>query len=99
MLTFIEIVLIFYFKNTYIHYLTRYNLVLSSISNAIMFTCMLTCLSFEVVDEIKSAESLQFTFTTIRDATKDFSEKNMVGQGGFGAVYKVVKDKLLLTYT
>ncbi|KAJ6377012.1 hypothetical protein OIU76_026051 [Salix suchowensis] len=41
---------------------------------------MLTCLSFEVVDEIESAESLQFTFTTIRDATEDFSEKNMLGQ-------------------
>ncbi|XP_052301546.1 cysteine-rich receptor-like protein kinase 10 isoform X12 [Populus trichocarpa] len=42
----------------------------------------------ETVDEIESAESLQFAFSTIRDATEDFSEKNKLGQGGFGAVYK-----------
>ncbi|KAJ6728730.1 CYSTEINE-RICH RECEPTOR-KINASE-LIKE PROTEIN [Salix koriyanagi] len=42
----------------------------------------------EIEDEIESAESLQFTLSTIRDATEDFSEKNMLGQGGFGAVYK-----------
>uniref|UniRef100_A0A6N2KYY8 Uncharacterized protein n=1 Tax=Salix viminalis TaxID=40686 RepID=A0A6N2KYY8_SALVM len=44
----------------------------------------------ETVDEIESAESLQFTFNTIRDATENFSEKNTLGQGGFGAVYKGV---------
>ncbi|KAJ6893273.1 receptor-like protein kinase [Populus alba x Populus x berolinensis] len=42
----------------------------------------------ETVDEIESTESLQFAFSTIRDATEDFSEKNKLGQGGFGAVYK-----------
>ncbi|XP_034892319.2 cysteine-rich receptor-like protein kinase 29 [Populus alba] len=42
----------------------------------------------ETGDEIESAESLQFAFSTIRDATEDFSEKNKLGQGGFGAVYK-----------
>ncbi|XP_021828301.1 cysteine-rich receptor-like protein kinase 29 [Prunus avium] len=39
-------------------------------------------------DEIRSAESLQFDFDTIRVATYDFSEANKLGQGGFGSVYK-----------
>jgi len=39
--------------------------------------------------EIKIAESLQFNFDTIRVATEDFSDSNKLGQGGFGAVYRV----------
>ncbi|KAM1384770.1 hypothetical protein EV1_036536 [Malus domestica] len=42
----------------------------------------------EDADEIESAESLQFSFDTIRIATDDFSEANKLGQGGFGSVYK-----------
>ncbi|KAM1797013.1 hypothetical protein ACFX11_037180 [Malus domestica] len=42
----------------------------------------------EDADEIRSAESLQFNFETIRIATDDFSETNKLGQGGFGYVYK-----------
>ncbi|KAB5534153.1 hypothetical protein DKX38_017239 [Salix brachista] len=42
----------------------------------------------ETADIIQSEESLQFTFNTIRDATKDFSDR--LGQGGFGVVYKGV---------
>ncbi|KAI3470646.1 hypothetical protein Pfo_027309 [Paulownia fortunei] len=38
--------------------------------------------------EIGTVESLQYDFGTIRDATDDFSQANMLGQGGFGAVYK-----------
>ncbi|CAL2251443.1 unnamed protein product [Prunus armeniaca] len=44
----------------------------------------------EDADEIRSAESLQFDFDTIRIATDDFSEANKLGQGGFGSVYKVL---------
>ncbi|XP_021293809.1 putative receptor-like protein kinase At4g00960 isoform X2 [Herrania umbratica] len=33
-------------------------------------------------------ESLQFDFKAVREATDNFSESNMLGQGGFGAVYK-----------
>ncbi|KAJ6377319.1 hypothetical protein OIU76_026315 [Salix suchowensis] len=42
----------------------------------------------ETTNKIESAESLQFAFSTIQDATEDFSEKNRLGQGGFGVVYK-----------
>lgn len=42
------------------------------------------------VDEINRAESLQFDFNTIRVATDNFSDANKLGQGGFGAVYKVI---------
>ncbi|RXH99350.1 hypothetical protein DVH24_011675 [Malus domestica] len=45
-------------------------------------------ISDEDMDEIGSAESLQFNFDTIRIATDDFSEANKLGQGGFGSVYK-----------
>ncbi|XP_062014409.1 cysteine-rich receptor-like protein kinase 44 [Rosa rugosa] len=39
-------------------------------------------------EEISLAESLQYDFEDIRSATDDFSDKNKLGQGGFGAVYK-----------
>ncbi|XP_050258371.1 cysteine-rich receptor-like protein kinase 26 isoform X2 [Quercus robur] len=44
--------------------------------------------SSEAVDEITSAEALQFNFGIIRVATDDFSDAKKLGQGGFGAVYK-----------
>ena len=34
-------------------------------------------------------ESLKFDFATIEAATNNFSDENMIGKGGFGAVYKV----------
>ncbi|KAI3680572.1 hypothetical protein L6452_35345 [Arctium lappa] len=41
------------------------------------------------IDEISTAESLQYSFAIIRAATNDFSENNKLGQGGFGPVYKI----------
>ncbi|GMN49769.1 hypothetical protein TIFTF001_018940 [Ficus carica] len=42
----------------------------------------------EPVEDIESAESLQYNFETIRVATDNFSEENKLGQGGFGSVYR-----------
>ena len=41
------------------------------------------------VEDIRSDEFLQYDFTTIEVATDFFSDVNKLGQGGFGAVYKV----------
>ncbi|KAL1537399.1 hypothetical protein AAHA92_29918 [Salvia divinorum] len=42
----------------------------------------------QTVDEISTAESLQYAFSTVKAATNDFSDHNKLGQGGFGTVYK-----------
>ncbi|KAJ8442261.1 LOW QUALITY PROTEIN: hypothetical protein Cgig2_011184 [Carnegiea gigantea] len=42
----------------------------------------------EELEEITTAESLQFDFRTVRAATDDFSVSNKLGEGGFGGVYK-----------
>ncbi|CAL5397490.1 unnamed protein product [Camellia sinensis] len=42
----------------------------------------------EIADEISGAESLRYDFSTIKDATDNFSDSNKLGQGGFGPVYK-----------
>jgi len=41
-------------------------------------------------DEITTTHSLQFSFKTIEAATDKFSDSNMIGQGGFGEVYRVI---------
>ncbi|KVI01053.1 Concanavalin A-like lectin/glucanase, subgroup [Cynara cardunculus var. scolymus] len=44
-------------------------------------------LKSEIMD-ISIVESLHYDFYAIKAATNDFSEKNKLGQGGFGPVYK-----------
>jgi hypothetical protein len=61
--------------------------------NCVIHLSLLTCSSCEAndeEDEIRSLESLQFDFGTIRVATDNFSEENKLGHGGFGDVYKVI---------
>lgn len=41
------------------------------------------------VEDMRNTEFLQYDFTTIEVATNYFSDENKLGQGGFGAVYKV----------
>ncbi|XP_071697941.1 cysteine-rich receptor-like protein kinase 15 [Rutidosis leptorrhynchoides] len=40
------------------------------------------------IDETSTVDSFQYSFGVIKTATKDFSENNKLGQGGFGSVYK-----------
>ncbi|EYU23766.1 hypothetical protein MIMGU_mgv1a021757mg, partial [Erythranthe guttata] len=42
----------------------------------------------EAANEITTVESLQYSYSTIKAATNDFSDINKLGQGGFGVVYK-----------
>lgn len=58
----------------------------------IPFICNLFC---EGVDELMSVDSLEFDLNSIRVATDNFSDTNKLGQGGFGAVYKVVKTRYM----
>ncbi|PKI67025.1 hypothetical protein CRG98_012563, partial [Punica granatum] len=44
-------------------------------------------LESEPIDDIGTAESLQFDLETVREATDDFSDAKKLGRGGFGAVY------------
>jgi hypothetical protein len=43
----------------------------------------------EVANDLKVGDILQFDFEIIRLATNNFSDANILGEGGFGIVYKV----------
>jgi hypothetical protein len=49
----------------------------------------------EVANDLKVGDILQFDFEIIRLATNNFSDANILGEGGFGIVYKV---KILIIY-
>ena len=74
-------------------YWKAYAVVCNIYLNCVIHLSLLTCSSSEAndeEDEIRSMESLQFNYSTIRIATNNFSEENKLGQGGFGDVYKVI---------
>lgn len=43
--------------------------------------------------------SLNFKYSTLEKATRSFDEANKLGQGGFGTVYKVVRQYKLVNKT
>ncbi|XP_028792105.1 putative receptor-like protein kinase At4g00960 [Neltuma alba] len=69
-------------------------IVVPFVSIAVLISIVVIYLKFKVrrpqnIDtEAKDvADSLQMDFETIRESTNDFSDKNKLGQGGFGPVY------------
>ena len=49
-------------------------------------------------EEATQVESLLFDLSTLRVATVNFSEENKLGEGGFGAVYKVHRHDTLFIF-
>lgn len=43
------------------------------------------------VEDMESFESIFIGLSTLQSATNNFDEKNKVGEGGFGVVYKVCR--------
>ena len=46
---------------------------------------------FQASDDQKAGEFPYIDLASIHAATDNFSESNMLGQGGFGPVYKVIE--------
>lgn len=42
-------------------------------------------------EDISTEDSLLYDFNQLQAATNNFSDRNKLGEGGFGAVYKVMK--------
>ena len=49
-------------------------------------------------ENIQSIDSLIIDLSTLRAATENFDEANKLGEGGFGAVYKVLTIFILLLF-
>lgn len=62
------------------------NVIVAKLSCDVYFLFILLA---ETMD-IGTPEALQYDFGTVQAATNEFSEDNKLGQGGFGAVYKVI---------
>ena len=45
-------------------------------------------------EDMETVDSMMIDVSTLRAATGNFDESNKLGEGGFGAVYKVALSKL-----
>jgi len=53
----------------------------------------------DLEDDFKEHDIKVFSFTSILEATMDFSPENKLGQGGYGPVYKVTSKFNCINYT
>uniref|UniRef100_A0A0E0LLR9 Uncharacterized protein n=1 Tax=Oryza punctata TaxID=4537 RepID=A0A0E0LLR9_ORYPU len=60
------------------------------IAGAVLAPIVLTCFYSTNPDDIQSIDSLLLDLSTLRAATDNFAERNKLGEGGFGIVYKGV---------
>jgi hypothetical protein len=49
-----------------------------------------------ILGNVKGGKSLLFEFSTLQQATDNFSDLNKLGEGGFGPVYKVLLFVLII---
>ncbi|XVF64437.1 hypothetical protein PTKIN_Ptkin09bG0169600 [Pterospermum kingtungense] len=57
----------------------------------------LLCVACGLTTELYIQDSMAFSYSEIQQATDDFSKKNLLGEGGYGRVYKgKLKDGLLI---
>ncbi|VAI68370.1 unnamed protein product [Triticum turgidum subsp. durum] len=46
----------------------------------------------EIIEELNKIDIVEWSFKSIENITNDFSEKNIVGRGGYGVIYKGVME-------
>ena len=44
----------------------------------------------EIIEELNKIDIVEWSFKSLENITNDFSEKNIVGRGGYGVIYKGV---------
>ena len=59
---------------------------------------VLTSNKVQIVTVVSGIQNVKrFSYRELRNATQDFSPANKIGEGGFGSVYKVIGECLILS--